>query len=114
MVEDAEKLLGAFRLAGQQLLHVAAQRRGLAGSAKVVREPVHGPGVGVAPLPVLAKRLIERTTTAQASSDCGCESFGLSERVSDALAWRGVFEVAGVPNESPPGAGGTSEEPAPL
>src|SRR5437763_145240 len=93
---------------------MSAQRCGLAGSAKVVREPVHRPGVGVAPLPVVAERLVERTMAPQAVNEHGRESFGLPERVSDALAWCGVLEVTGVAHESPTWAGRTSEEPAPL
>ena len=96
MVEDAEKLLGAFRFARQELLHMPAERRGLAWSAKVVRKPVHGPGVSVAPLPILRQRVIQRTRTTQSVNERGCESFGLSERISDALAGRGVLEVTGV------------------
>lgn len=78
------------------------------GAALVLAKVEQGQVLDVAPAPIALKRSI-----AAFGNGCG-EPFGLAQGIGDAVADRGVLVMAGVADEDPSGAGGTTEEVAAL
>ena len=101
VVEDTQQPLGELRVGRDATLNLLHHEWCRAGRTHVVGEPVHLPGVPVAPRPPVVQRLVGGACAAECLLDRGRQLDGLPERVGDPLARGGVLEVAGVADQHP-------------